>query len=200
MKSILISLGLPLLLVGGCNGQRASLTDVSLEMKALEYFVDSILYKTYYYQTDSDAFVLPPPSYKENWKEEGIFSGYVIYSEGVKNISEPYFDAHTLSLDSSELTNMDYKIAKEFLADYNFQIKKNVVPKNLVFPDVINKLTYSEFEKLNEDSSLFLDIRMHLTASEGYLVQLFLENNKSENYQFYIFFDKNKEVTGWNIK
>lgn len=188
--------------------------NLSLEDKAAALFLDSIWNKTKYFESSSDDFILSiPDDYDSSWVKDGIFHNWKIYTDGlIDSVSVPYYERHIIdSYSDSFETTEQLNAAKEFCKDYDSLISEgSSIIDTLNIDALLLEKGFEEFIKMDSTSTGFLKIKRHLESSSGYQVQLEVFNTELREpvffddqltiYQFYVFFDKDGQITRWTTK
>jgi len=189
------TLCLGLLLILPCGISQAQ-NSVSLENKALRYFVEELLYSKIdepkrYLEIDgflSDVELLPLLS-KELY-EDGLYTGFRIYVSG-------YIDGMTMPYDSIE----ELETLSGLEAAYKDQRNLDLPKKKLRVPKNFTVLPFKEFVELRDgEKELYLFVNRALKSGTSYFVELVVYSFATGEARFYIKYDNKKNIIHWWIQ
>lgn len=191
--------------MASCNGSNNSKTELShhltIEQKAVNFFVDSLLYKPVQLGEKNNEVYLPPLFDKWLYKE-GLFKGIDLYSNSeFEGVTKPYIDSISYAIAIEEHTN---KISgfEEMWTTYDSLIKYPA-RIHIDFPTFIKLTEYKNFQNMNDSTSMYMRVYKYLPVTNGYYVQIeftHIISGVEFPYSLYVFMDRGKKIRNyfWN--
>lgn len=186
-----------------CTGH----SNIPIEQKALDIFIDSVFHKTYYFEADSGYFILPPINYKEEWATCGMFCDWEMIGENtVINVSQPISKrAYSDNFDNVEISQ--YELINELKASNDSIKLHGFKPINLTYPNNVTKMSLQEYQKLDHSKTAFISVMHHIESKEKYLVQIKIRSKdfvndpifdkEFEEYNYYFWFYPSGSFVRW---
>lgn len=190
------------------SGTKQELLEISLEEKAVTFFLESMYENESLFSFSEDAIILPPGGLIAIYFEEGLFHNLKLYSSYVvDHVSPLFFDMFRVLARSTEITGE--KVSEEDLI-FLRSLEKDYEEKRSSFKNFelslssdfeLNRMSFDDFLRDQPDSAVYMKVGKAICSSDNCYVDLSFyiseELEMEEAYEFYIVFDKKGDILNW---